>query len=418
MKRTHLVPVALLMSAPILCGQCKRIVAPTISPGSQQYVGESIRVTLRSNCEHNNIYYTLNGSDPSPTTPGVYRCTSVCTLTLRGKVTVKARSDGEATKCPRWQDHDVASATFVPACPRLDWPSADQIFPMTLADSTATVPVAYRTDGPAGNWSTNLTYQTSGGRGSLTTNNNFNTPVNTILNLHYADFGGRMKATVSAANCQPQSVTFYLTGGPMNPTAVSNFLVSLYATGTTPRLFTGVAEVESRSRHFCIPGKTCSSKQAPLYGILQYWPHESYDGGSHIGLLMVEPKNWGVVWNWKTNATTGVGLFVSEKLRYAKEMENKIRKYRRGPGLPSLTPRQLEDMALVLYGPSAKYGSVDAQYYRAKCSSGPTTNVTVIENNQRITYKRCGGGMWVWDVNDEYNNEGVEYVRDVRRSIK
>ena len=44
------------------------------------------------------------------------------------------------------------------------------------------------------------------------------------------------------------------------------------------------------------------------FGIAAQWPHESYDKGTHIGLMMVKTTA-SAAWNWLTNINTGMGVF-------------------------------------------------------------------------------------------------------------
>jgi hypothetical protein len=57
------------------------------------------------------------------------------------------------------------------------------------------------------------------------------------------------------------------------------------------------------------------------------------------------------------------------------------------PGLPDLTAFQLENMAILLYGPYAGGHKPTEQYYTPICEDG------VVKGNA------CIGGSWVWKVN-------------------
>src|SRR5437762_2248993 len=79
----------LFFTTPTLFGQCDRIPAPSISPGSKTYVGDSISVVIHSNCTHGMILYTFDGSDPDPNRPGVGKCpyglwAIGCTVVIHG----------------------------------------------------------------------------------------------------------------------------------------------------------------------------------------------------------------------------------------------------------------------------------------------------------------------------------------------
>jgi hypothetical protein len=152
--------------------------------------------------------------------------------------------------------------------------------------------------------------------------------------------------------------------------------------GTTPNLLTGIASVESTYTQF---------SNRTLYGVTAQWPTESFDGGSHIGLMQVQTTK-DHAWDWHSNTRDGASLF-ADKIRTAKRLERRIRKQH--PGLPQLTGVQIENMALVLYGP---YASADLakQYYA----------VQVLNNAPQ------------WVVNTAGNADGVGYADRVRESVR
>jgi len=167
------------------------------------------------------------------------------------------------------------------------------------------------------------------------------------------------------------------------------------------------------------------------YGILAKWPEEPYnysngtctgtDGGSHIGLMQVmtdsnqtsDPN----AWNWVTNAADGVGLFSGtppaeygtmvkhklinpNKMQTAASNETQIMSQYPAGALPTLTGYQLENMALLLYGPDAS-SDLAEQYYTPTCS-GTINN----KNN-------CSTG-WQWTENTAGNPNGTKYADQVR----
>lgn len=261
-------------------------------------------------------------------------------------------------------------------------PSANQQFALSAADNTATAPIPFKAGGVTGavNWKAVLEYQTSGKRPAtpFQSTRSFQTSGSGQGQETYTSQGGKVTvtATSQATGARAAPVTFMVTGAALSPAAITTRLVSLYANGATPRLITGVADQESSYLQF---------KQRSLYGISALWPLESYDGGSHIGLLqMPTAAKIDYAWNWKTNTSAGVSLF-KEKLASAQRIAKEIIKNR--PGLRALNQVELEHMALVLYGP---YASADRgkQYYAP------------VQTN----------GAWKWVVNTASNSPGVTYA--------
>lgn len=118
---------------------------------------------------------------------------------------------------------------------------------------------------------------------------------------------------------------------------------------------TGIASYESSYMQF---------SNETLYGVTDKWPYESIkDGGSHIGLMMVQTDaNLDYAWNWLTNTQGGVNLFVNSKLVYSHTYVNRIISQQAALGitLRDLTPTEHENNALVNYGP---YASTTQLYY-------------------------------------------------------
>ncbi len=163
------------------------------------------------------------------------------------------------------------------------------------------------------------------------------------------------------------------------------------------------------------------------YGILAKWPEEPYvydsnnnctgtEGGSHIGLMQVmtdsDQSSDPNAWNWVTNAADGVGLFSgtppaeyalkSNKMQTGSTYESDIIKQYPHGALPTLTGYQLENMALVLYGPDASSDPTQ-QYYEPTCSG-------TIDNKNN-----CSTG-WKWTENSGLtgNPKGTTYADGVR----
>jgi len=170
---------------------------------------------------------------------------------------------------------------------------------------------------------------------------------------------------------------------------------------------TGIAEEESAYNQFMQPGSGSPAEPDVFNGVNGFWPYESYDGGSHIGLMMF-PTTASTAWNWQQNTNSGVNDptwgFVGSDLPYANKIANWIINGSKGnskaqiPAAPAHTPlssptgAELEDMALVLYGPYAQRLKWSQQYYIPVCSSA---NISVKGNTWY-----CNRTGWYWAVND------------------
>jgi hypothetical protein len=168
----------------------------------------------------------------------------------------------------------------------------------------------------------------------------------------------------------------------VRPSRITGKLVGLYG-GATPRLLTGIAQTESTYRQFAT---------STLFGISAMWPVESFDGGSHIGLMqMPTAENPEFAWSWPVNAESAARLF-GDKLATAGRLERRI--IQANNGLRALSAEERENMALCLYGPGAMAG-LDNQYYRAATTpTGP-----------------------VWVVNTDNNATCVNYANTVRSTV-
>ena len=272
-------------------------------------------------------------------------------------------------------------------------PTSNQDFNLGPSDFTATDPITFEAQlnppGAANSiaWTVLLEYQTSGGRGASQDSKAFQSQPGGTHDESYTSMGGRMTINASAVlngqtmNASPVQAT--ITGVPLADGLITNRLASLYATGATPHLMTGIASHESTYRQFA---------QTTLYGRSDLWPTESFDGGSHIGLMQVAVTT-AAAWNWETNTQLGVDLF-RDKLQAANRLQQRIIKA--NPGLRKLTKVELENMALVLYGPDAS-GDLGKQYYVPAPAQG---------------------GSLTWAVNNAGNAGGVAYADDCRSKIK
>jgi hypothetical protein len=156
---------------------------------------------------------------------------------------------------------------------------------------------------------------------------------------------------------------------------------------------TGIASVESSIEQF---------KSEALYGQTLYWPLESYDGGTHIGLMQM-PTSMDYAFNWQDNASNAVALFYQKESVATTVASNEISSY---SGLPALTGAQLENMALTLYGPYAGGTNPAKQYYVPGCVGGTASGTT------------CTGGTWQWVVNTAGNANGVAYANSCRSKVQ
>jgi len=198
------------------------------------------------------------------------------------------------------------------------------------------------------NWTLNFKYTTVNGSsysGSATTSTtigqstNYTTPV---------ALGGQVNAQVQATlagQSFTQSVTFYVLGTPIPDPTITSQLDWLYRAGTTPNLLTGIASKEGSYMQFY--------SQETRMGVMGEWPYESYDGGSHVGLMQV-PNTLKDAFDWYTNTSDGYGIFESKLTSAHNYVSNQIAGH---PSLPAATGSQYEDDALVYYGPYGAAGT-------------------------------------------------------------
>jgi hypothetical protein len=269
-------------------------------------------------------------------------------------------------------------------------PAQGENFTLFQTNGTSTELVPFVAAGPAGtvSWNAVLEYQTSGGKPDppYRRPRTFQSPANGEAAETYESQGGKVTVEAQMGSASAGPVIFTVTGTRIAAPAITRRLVNLYtlAGGATPRLMTGVAQVESTYLQF---------KRRELYGSVAFWPYESIsDGGSHIGLMMMPTaEKMDYAWDWQVNVSAGVDLF-KQKLAAAKRKMNSI--IAQHPGLRTLTPVELERMALLLYGPKATADS-SRQYYAPRKS----------------------GGRWTWAVNTAGNPMGVAYANSCISSI-
>ena len=211
-------------------------------------------------------------------------------------------------------------------------------------------------DAPA-TWNFQFGYKT---RGSFS----FTGPsrlANSVFNLKtrftvYSE-GGQVNGTASSTQNKGQSkTTFYIDG--QNPPAgvIANRLISAYAaimpSGGTQRLMIGLAQKESTFQQF-------ASFKHPTYQLAGTWPNDNASApggaGGHVGLLQVSTA-MDTAFDWTANISASASL-LSVKLASARSVMNSYRS--RYPRLPVLSGAQLEDDAVIYYGP---YGSIGAYW--------------------------------------------------------
>lgn len=262
-------------------------------------------------------------------------------------------------------------------------PEENMQFPLTESFYTATSPITFEAGliatGATVQWTAQLKYATSTGRGSFQDLRNFTTDsTNTTHDETYVGIGGKVtvNAKETGSNQSAQPITIYIVGKAIPDADITARLDSLYG-GATPNLMTGIAARESTYLQFV--------KRAHLFGVSALWPTESYDGGSHIGLMQM-PTTEADAWNWTANTQDAVNFFVTAKLPIAIRLTNRI--IASHPGLRQLTAVELEHMAVCLYGDGAS-SNLSKQYY--------------------VPYRPASGG-WDWGVNNDGNTKGYEYV--------
>ena len=194
------------------------------------------------------------------------------------------------------------------------------------------------------NWSI-YWYYTTGNGTTYTGSDDVTTPTNQSTNFSPSvGNGGEGSATINVGGALLE-LTLYLNGVSIAPANITGQLGAIY-NGPHPHLLTGIAQVESSYQPFVNVSK---------YLVSGYWPNESYDGGSHVGLMQV-PMNMQNAFDWTANMRAGSSLF-TQKVASATNYSNA--QVSSHPGLPALSGTQLEYDACVLYGP---YGA-SGHYY-------------------------------------------------------
>lgn len=265
-------------------------------------------------------------------------------------------------------------------------PKTNDAYPLRLENYTKTEDITFEAVRPNTtgqvNWVTTLFYATSSNRGQFTLTDSFSSQLNATTTRAYKSKGGCMTVGASYASENAHPVQYvYIVGNPIPDSEISSRLLALYH-GATSNLLTGIAMKESNYRQF---------SNRTLFGYTGNWPTESYDGGSHMGLMQV-PITMADSWDWQTNTSTGAGIF-KDKIQTASRIERRIRNNYHG--LRHLTDVEIENMALVLYGPFAS-ANLNMQYY----------------------IPQVNGNTAIWIINTANNPQGVAYADDVRALVR
>jgi hypothetical protein len=294
------------------------------------------------------------------------------------------------------------------------YPAAGAKFPITQPGNKGpfetSTPVPFRavgvTSGQTVTWKTILTYQTSGmvpsPAATASPNVTFQTQGTRTATQTYTSQGGHLAVHATVGSFTDKIVA-YITGPPgpapdIPAIDITNQLTTLYKSVTlvtnsqdpyklaftpaTAGLMTQVVQLESSYRQFT---------SNTVYQTAAFWPRESPQTknkygditsrtGAHIGLTQL-PVNMPDAWDWLLNTQDGVNLFKSKLSiaynTFAVPFEVSH------PKLPGITPCQLEEMALALYGPYAG-------------GTNPTKNP-----NQLKLAILCGLLQW-WDWDSMY----------------
>ena len=155
------------------------------------------------------------------------------------------------------------------------------------------------------------------------------------------------------------SRTAYIDGVAIPDATITDRLVTLYSSGATPHLLTGIAFQESSYRQF---------EQKTLYGISGRWPIESPSPalGQYVGMMQV-PNGMSNAFDWLTNTSQGANIFQGKLTDASNYVAGLRSQY---PQLPALSGVELENEALSRYG-----GFLD-RYYTVNASGNGWVTTT------------------------------------------
>jgi hypothetical protein len=217
-------------------------------------------------------------------------------------------------------------------------------------------------------WALQLSYATSGGKGSSNQTYSFTSSPGTAQQQTFTSVGGQLSITASQGN-NSTTITNTISGVAIPNATISSRLLSLYS-GATPGLLEQICMLESGYSQF---------RARTLYGVNARWPTESYDGGSHIGLLQV-PVSMTNAFDWLQNTQAGADIF-NGMLGYATTYENKLRA--QYTGLRALTGVEHENDALAMYNTGV---GVSKLYYAVDASTTPPQWVVNTANQAGVNY--------------------------------
>jgi hypothetical protein len=262
-------------------------------------------------------------------------------------------------------------------------PYTDEQDALDQSNYTATSPVSFTAQAAdtttAISWTADLHYATSGGKGSYSSSQTFSTQPEATQTETYTSQGGQIK-TKATQGPSSADVTSYVVGASIPQSAFTTVLGGLYSTGATPTLLEQIATYESSYAQFT---------SRTLFHTSALWPTESYDGGSHIGLMQVPVKDGiGVDFDYNQNAQAGATLFTGN-IGLATRRLKKIRSQNKG--LPEPTGVQIENEALSFYN----------------VGTGPSYYIVTTGSN----------GMPQWTENTAGDPMGTAYADCVRQQV-
>ena len=279
-------------------------------------------------------------------------------------------------------------------------PGVNSEFGLTQNSLTRSGDIAFSASGTAAtgkvSWTVTMEYDTDTPHQLPSLETAFNTNGTGTKAIYYQSRGGRGRVQAIGGSSQAPVEAcpleyFYVVGSAISATDVTARLQGLYSHGATPRLLTGIAFRESSYHQFVSRDK---------YGHVALWPNESsQDGGSHVGLMQVGTGTSSGVsgaqgvknaWDWQENTKFAADLF-DEKLRIAAARERRARQ--QNHGLRALTALEIENWAVLLYGPYPLNGP----YYIV--ATQPDGSVD-------------------WAVNSAGNPLGIGYVNSIRANIQ
>jgi len=262
-------------------------------------------------------------------------------------------------------------------------PVNGQVFSLSSNYNSATIPLNASSNCTGSSVTWQFAYSYTAGNGTPYSSGVGNTTTSLGQNGNWQSSGEGGQGTITASATATgamgpltANLVSYIDGTTIPNSTITSQLQNLYSSGATRDLLTGIAMLESNYQQFVT---------RELYGTSGYWPNESYDRGSHVGLMQM-PNGMGDAFDWTQNTADGASLF-QQKISVAQSV---VSGYRANcSGLPGLTAQQLENDALVYYGP---YGA-----------SGP----------YYVPNSGCSG----WNVNPN-NSNGVTYANSVRGQMQ